>query len=153
MKKIILYTQPNGVLAVVHPVIDSRMEMTEKQALARALQALPNEATDAQVVDESVIPADRTFRNAWKLGANGIEHDMAKAREIHRNKLRDLRTPKLVALDVAYMRADEAGDEAAKKAIAAEKQSLREVTDDPAIDDATTPEALKAVMPAALRAE
>ena len=48
------------------------------------------------------------------------------------------------------MQADEAGDVAAKAVIAVKKRALRDVTDDPAIAAATTPEALKAVVPAAL---
>lgn len=95
-------------------------------------------------------PHDRTFRNAWKFEDGWIVVDMEKARELHRNKLRELRKPKLEALDVEYQRADEAGNSAEKKKVAAKKQALRDVTSDPAIDAAKTPDELKAVLPAAL---
>lgn len=70
--------------------------------------------------------------------------DMNKARDIHRGALRAAREPILAELDVAYQRADEMGDTAAKAAIAKEKQRLRDVTNDPRIDSAQTPEELKA---------
>ncbi len=100
-------------------------------------------------VDENT---DRYFRNAWKDGGGRKpDVDMPKAREIHRNKLRAMREPILVALDTEYLRADEAGDNQEKRRIAERKQALRDLTDDPAIDSATTPEELKAVLPDALR--
>lgn len=95
-------------------------------------------------------PADPTFRNAW-TDTGRIEVDMPKAREIHKDNLRAMRSPKLAALDADYLRADETGDTVAKTRIAAEKQALRNVTADPAIEAAKTPEELKAVLPPALR--
>lgn len=97
------------------------------------------------------IPVDRTFRDAWTHDGKAFGHDMPKCRDIHRGRMRVARTPLLVALDVEHMRADERGDTAAKKSIAARKQALRDVTDDPAIDAAATPEALKAVWPECLK--
>ena len=58
---------------------------------------------------------------------------------------------KLAALDVEYQHADERGDVAEKARIAAKKQALRDVTADPAIEAAQTPEALKAVWPDILK--
>jgi hypothetical protein len=110
-----------------------------------------NHLVDGQLVDSSLAPSDRTFRNAWKLDSGAIEVDMTKAREMHKQKLREMRKPKLEALDSDYMRADEGGKTAEKKAVAAKKQALRDVTSDPAIEAAQTPEELKAVIPAALQ--
>lgn len=101
--------------------------------------------------------SDLTFRDAWidaPLGGPGWGKpgtDMVKAREIHRTRLRQMRAPLLEALDTDYMRADEAGDQQEKKRIALRKQALRDVTADPAIEAAVSPEALKAVIPGALR--
>lgn len=88
-------------------------------------------------------PADPTFRNAWVDTGKAVSVDMPKAREIHRANLRVIRAPMLAALDVAYQRADERGDMAEKAAVAAKKQALRDVTADPSIDAAMTPEQLK----------
>lgn len=124
---------------------------TEDKFVARIrAKDVPADALDVRIVDGTAIPTDRTFRNAWKAGANGVEHDMEKCREIHKDHLRVMRTPKLAALDVEYMRADERADTEEKRRIAALKQTLRDVTSDPAIAAAATPEELKAFMPAIL---
>jgi hypothetical protein len=96
------------------------------------------------------IPQDRTFRDGWKLDGKTIGHDMAKCREIHKDRLREARAPKLAALDVDYQRADEDGDSARKRDIAKRKQELRDVTKHPDIEAAKTVEELKAVWPDAL---
>jgi hypothetical protein len=96
-------------------------------------------------IARDAIPADRTFRNAWTLAGGEIVHDMAKARDIKRDQLRAERVPLLAALDAAYLRADEAGDAAAKSAIAAEKQKLRDAPDHLAIAAAATVADLKAI--------
>jgi hypothetical protein len=103
-------------------------------------------------LDRAHVPQDRTFRNAWHDpdGAGPIKVHMGRAREIHRGRLRERRAPLLAKLDTEYMRADEAGDAPAKKAIAARKQALRDVTADPRIDAAKTPDELAAVVPDAL---
>ena len=80
----------------------------------------------------------------------GIFTDMTKAREIKRDQLRAERRPLLEQLDVEFMRAQEQGDQTKADEIAARKQGLRDVTVDPAIDAATTPDELKAVRPSAL---
>jgi hypothetical protein len=96
---------------------------------------------------ESDVPSDRTFRNAWK---GDLSVDMGKARDIWKDKMRAVRAPKLAALDTEYMRADETGDAQAKSAVAAQKQELRDVTADPGIEAAQTPQDLKAVWPECL---
>ena len=73
-----------------------------------------------------------------------INVNMQKARDIHRDKVRQARKPLLEAKDVAFMRAVEAGDADAQATVAAEKQALRDATAAAAIDAATTPDALKA---------
>jgi hypothetical protein len=82
-----------------------------------------------------------------------ITVNMTKAREIKRDQLRAERKPLLEQLDVEFMRAQEAGDTQKQALIAEKKQSLRDVTDEPAIDAATTPNELKAVRPDVLETE
>lgn len=76
-----------------------------------------------------------------------ITVNMTKARELKRNQIRAERKPLLDSLDVEFMRASEAGDTSKQQEIATKKQALRDSTDDPAIDSATTPEELAAVNP------
>jgi hypothetical protein len=80
-----------------------------------------------------------------------IKVNMDKAREVKKDMIRAERAPKLEALDVAFMRAVEAGDAEKQAEIAAKKQALRDATDDPVIAAAQTPEELKAAVPAALQ--
>ena len=149
----IVFTRPDGGLSVVHPVINTMGEVagfTEVQAEQRAFAKLPANAINPKFIETADIPVDRTFRNAWEDNGS-INVNMPKAREIHREKLRALRKPLLEVLDMAYLRADEQGDVAEKARIAAEKQKLRDVTADPRIEAAQTPEQLKAVLPDVLK--
>jgi hypothetical protein len=69
MKRII-YTRPDGGISIVIPVINTIGEIegfTEDDALARAMAKLPTDAINPQIVEESDIPTDRTFRNAWEF--------------------------------------------------------------------------------------
>jgi len=79
-----------------------------------------------------------------------ITVDMPKARDIWRNKIRAQRDEKLKQLDVDYMRAVENDDTEEQATIATKKQQMRDAPADPRIDSATTPEQLKAVVPAGL---
>jgi len=75
--------------------------------------------------------------------------NMEKARDIHRNALRQAREPKFKDLDIAYMVAVERGQDTTE--IVAKKQALRDVTKDPAIEAAQTTDELKAVWPDILK--
>lgn len=137
------------------PVDGVTAEWAESEAvwLAR-IQAkdVPADASDVAIVDEVHIPADRTFRNAWRAcPTNGCRVDMPAAVEIHKDTLRALRAPKLAALDVEFIRAVESGDSTRQAEIAAEKATLRDVTKHPDIAAAATPDDLKAVIPDVLR--
>src|SRR5210317_1210638 len=97
------------------------------------------------------VPTDRTFRGAWTFNGNAVEIDMTAALAIHKDNLRAERAPRLADLDVAYMKALEAGTGAAE--IAAQKETLRNITDDARLAAATTPEELKALDLATLLGE
>jgi hypothetical protein len=97
------------------------------------------------------VPADRTFRGAWQFNGDAVEIDMTAALAIHKDNLRAERAPRLADLDVAYMKALEVGTGAAE--IAAQKETLRNITDDARIAAATTPEELKALDLATLLGE
>jgi hypothetical protein len=154
------YTRPDGGISIVNAArkqdIEQRVgKLTDAQYRAHVRgRSIPPDATDVvELPADWSAPADRTFRDAWRLTSGKIEHDMAKAKAIHRDRLRAQRAPLLAALDVEYQRADEKGDTEKKQAIAKRKQALRDVTADPAIELADTPDALKAVIPAALKAQ
>lgn len=133
----IIYTRPDGGVSVVTPCA----------SIEEAWAKLPPEAINPEIVEDSVIPLDRTFRNAWKAGYGAVLHDMEKCREIHRDRIREARQPVLESLDVAYMRAIECADVALQEQIISQKQALRDAPADPAIDAAKTPEELKNIWP------
>lgn len=97
------------------------------------------------MVDAAAAPEDRVFRDAWIIVEDVIKVDMATAREIHRDRLRGERAPLLQGLDAAYMQALERGQTEDMQAISAQKKKLRDVTEDPRIAAASTPDELKAL--------
>ena len=106
---------------------------------------------DVREASSLVVPTDRTFRGAWAFNGDAVEIDMAAAKVIHKDNLRAERAPRLADLDVAYMKALEAGTGA--DAIAAQKATLRDITADARIDAAADPDALKALDLATLLGE
>lgn len=143
MSNKIIFTHPEGHLAIFHPA-DPDADLVE---LAKSV--VPAGA-EYHIVDESEVPEDRTFRGAW-VHDGGIKVDMEKAKDIWRDKIREQRRPILESLDVAFIRALETGDTELVGDIRAQKQALRDATDDPVIDAAATPEELKAAIPEVLK--
>ena len=72
----------------------------------------------------------------------GFGIDMAKAREIHKNKIREARTPLLEALDIEFQKAQETS--ASTTDIVSKKQALRDAPADSEIASAADTDALKA---------
>ena len=70
-----------------------------------------------------------------------IKIDMAKAREIHKNKIRDARKPLLESLDIEFQKALESS--ADTSAIVAKKNALRDAPADSGIAAASDVAALK----------
>tara|TARA_Y100000401_G_scaffold27803_1_gene20009 strand:- start:270 stop:530 length:261 start_codon:yes stop_codon:yes gene_type:complete len=72
----------------------------------------------------------------------GFGIDMAKAREIHKNKIRVARKPLLEALDIEFQKAQETGTSTTD--IVTKKQALRDAPADSGIAAASDADALKA---------
>lgn len=98
-----------------------------------------------RVIDESVIPTDRTYRAAWMDDGKKITHDMEKAKAIHADRLRAERKGLLDELDAQWMKAMGSKDEATADAVEAQRQVLRDVPADPRIAAAKTVDELKLV--------
>jgi hypothetical protein len=71
----------------------------------------------------------------------GFGIDMAKAREIHKTKIRRAREQKLAELDIEFQKAQETS--ANTSTIVSKKQALRDAPADSAIDAASDEAALK----------
>ncbi len=101
---------------------------------------------DGNQIDASTatVPSDRHFRGAWSLDGKVISEDVAAAKVIFKDKIREVRTPLLDAEDVVYMKALEADDASAKTASVAKKKALRDAPAASAITSADTITKLKA---------
>lgn len=119
----IAYTQEDGTVAIVTPTPEFIAKGGDINDLIA--KSVPEGATRSIVRDDE-LPADRYFRNAWKLG-QGIEIDRPKAEAIHMDKLRAIRNEKLKAEDIEYQKALEYRDDAKMNAVANRKKKLRDM--------------------------
>lgn len=132
----ITYPQPNGQVAIVIPTGD----------VNDAIKDVP-EGVEYKIVES--VEIDNDYFNAYEFDAElGAKVNIEKAKAIHLDKFRAARAPKLAKLDIDFMKAVEANDEAKKAEIVAAKQALRDVTlttlpDDLAGIKATWPDILK----------
>lgn len=134
----------DGTVAIMQTVVqpDGR-EPSPEECIAKWPTTEQAKVVSHRPINPADIPQDRTYRNAWTDRGGKIDHDMGKARDIHRDRLRAARAPQLAQLDVDYQRADEVKDETRKAQIVAAKQVLRDMPADPRIEAAATVDDLK----------
>jgi hypothetical protein len=65
MNQVIIYKQDNGTVAIIIPT-DEALAIYGIDAIAK--KDVPT-GKPYKIVDESAIPTDRTFRNAWEYQA------------------------------------------------------------------------------------
>ena len=92
---------------------------------------------------DATVPSDRHFRGAWSLSGTTISEDLAVAKTIFKDKVREIRGPLLEAEDVVYMKAMEADDSSAKAASVTKKTNLRNAPAADAITNASSISGLK----------
>ena len=71
--------------------------------------------------------------------------NIPKAKELQKERFRQVRKPLLESLDIDYQRADEAGDASKKTEVATKKQALRDVTNNSTLNAASSATAIRAV--------
>ena len=71
--------------------------------------------------------------------------NIPKAKELQKERFRQVRKPLLESLDIDYQRADEAGDASKKTEIATKKQALRDVTNNSTLNAASSAADIRAV--------
>lgn len=157
---VIVYSRPDGGVSVVNPAPSRVAElmvggMTEAQALASIqASAMPDNATNVEVMDRALIPALREFRNAWeRLGTGPPTINMPKARDIHAAKM-----AVAVVAEIALLRGQERkqrlrgntsqADQHAANVSALESLDLGLLAS--RMQSAPTPAALSAVWPTAV---
>lgn len=126
------YTNTSGNTCVVHAAPKKDLErvfgeLSDAQYKEFVInKSIPSESLYSELSDDFKLPS-REFRDAWKLSANTIEHDLEKARNIQLNRIRAAREPKLKALDLEFMLALEKGLSTAE--IVTQKHALRDLTE------------------------
>ena len=133
-------------IKVTQELLDEQLHNTHNSTGANMTTFIKIGATSYDAADYEV-PAERTFRGAWEANSDAgvISVDMAEAKDIWRDKLRQARIEPLAALDTAYMKALETGADTTQ--IISDKQDLRDAPSLASIDAATTPAQLKAIQP------
>jgi hypothetical protein len=111
----IIYPQADNKLAVIIPTGDVNDCIKDVPA------GLPYKIVDS-------LDIDNDYFNGFVYADGQIEADISKCKEIHLDKFRAARAPKLARLDVDYMKAIEVEDGVKASAIAVQKQELRDVT-------------------------
>ena len=127
----IIYSNSDGTVSIITPVGD----------VNDSIKDVPS-GLSYEIVEDSAIPTDRSFRNAWKHNSKTIETDMTKAKEIHKDKIRIARTPKLAELDIEFQKALETSSSTTD--IIAKKPALRDAPAASGISTAASEADLKA---------
>lgn len=92
-KRIIYQNEANGV-SILIPAAECGMTI-EQIAEKDVPQGIPYE-----IVDVSVLPADRTFRDAWVKEGAQINHNLAKCKAIAHEMRRSARANEFAPLDI-----------------------------------------------------
>lgn len=132
MKRIIYQNETGGV-SIIIPSPNSKLTIEQ-----HAEKSVPK-GMEYKIVNTSDIPTDRTFRDAWERGKDGIEISMSKAREIMKDRLRAERKPLFDEQNIEFMKALQNGK--ATKDITDEIERLKDITK--LADKAETLEQLK----------
>jgi len=104
-----------------------------------------------EIVEDSYIPSDRTFRDSWKKVGSKVEVDMEKAKEIHMERIRAIRDRELVKSDPLVVREIENGGNLTN--IRVERQKLRDIPQDIDLGSIRDVEGLKSMWPVGLPKE
>lgn len=135
---ILLPNEENNSLSIFIP---STQELSFEQIIERVVPS----GSPYKVVLNSDLPEDRNFLDAWETDFSdtqaGVTINMDKAKEIHRRKVRIARIPKFSELDILFMKCLEVGGDTSY--IEMKKNLLRDATQTPEIESATTVEELK----------
>lgn len=100
-----------------------------------------------KVVSWESVPTDRTYRDALRHTDQGFHHDLARAKELHLDKIRRARTAALGELDKEWMKATGQNDKKTADEVEAKRQALRDAPETMELDAVTTIDALKLVWP------
>lgn len=134
MSEVIL-KQEGGAISIVMPTSNEELEKYKND-------------DNVKIVNSEDLPQDRTFRDAWTIDGTV---DLYTARQIWKDKIRDVRSKKLKELDISWMKAMEQGHMEEAASIARKKQELRDITKREELNNASSIEELKSFWPDILK--
>ena len=133
----IIYANNDGGISVIIPTGELSIEEV-------AAKDVP-EGVSYEIVEDDVIPSDRTFRAAWVANGAAVDIDLPKAKAIGHDKRRTKRAEEFAPHDEVIAKQIPGNDpteaEAARQAI---RNKYADIQD--AIDAANTPEGIKAAL-------
>lgn len=131
----------SGAVASMRPLTRENVEAE----IARSSFGSDKRVTGWRFTDPTEIPRDRTYRAAWVDDGKAIVHDLPRAKDVHRKRIRRLRGGALAELDGQWMRAFGKKDAASAEQIEAKRQRWRDAPADLRIETASSIEDLKAI--------
>jgi len=134
MKKII-YQNPDGTVSIVTPSGKVLIEdLPEKLGL-----------TDYEIVEDEVLPTDRTFRNAWVKTEATVVEDLTKSKALGHDMRRSKRAEEFKPYDDLISKQIPGSDTDAAEASRATIRT-KYATMQTSIDEATTTELIKTAL-------
>ena len=149
-KRIVFINPDTNILNVVSPVyqsIEQGFYADEEELLAACVERNVPAGVAYRIIEASVVPTHRLFRNAWSDDGNDVIVNMSDARDIHMDDIRIDRDKALLELDITFMRAVEDGDTDEQDAASTAKQALRDIPETFDLSSASTPEQLTVLWP------
>jgi len=107
----IIYQLEDGGVAVVHP--------TGEVTIDTLVETVVPDGADYAIVEDSVIPADKTFRNAWRKDGSIVVENLEVAKEIAHGKRRLAREKEFKPHDELIMKQIPGADTDAAEALRA----------------------------------
>ena len=132
----IIYTDNDNNVCIITPIDNSGKTIEQIKE-----QIVPS-GKSADIISKDKIPNSPYFLDAYDYASETFTLNMSKAREIHKKRIRQARTPKLAELDIEFQKALETS--ASTTDIVSKKQALRDAPADSAITSAKTETELKA---------
>jgi|APGre2960657373_1045057.scaffolds.fasta_scaffold02716_2 hypothetical protein len=129
------------VIVHTHNEDNSRVVVTYPSgeiSINELIERVVDKSKPYTIINEDDLPNDTNYFEAWQLIDGKIVINMDKARDRHRDILRDERQKYFASLDILFMRAIEAMNIELQQDLASQKQKLRDITSHPAIMLATT---------------
>jgi hypothetical protein len=146
-KPVIFFANPDDPtrVSIMYPADDISVDEAIRRFINPDLPYRVMEPKDFPVPDPDYDDAWQLVPSAEDASVYEVKTILERAKDVHRNHLRQQRKPMLEALDVAFMLALERADTAQQQEVAVKKQALRDITSHPAIAAAVSTAELRAL--------